>query len=142
MRFFKHLATFAMVCCLTLNARSQQSNTFVPSEHGLIKSDREDGRFISSRRVLQAMLKHTEPKYAFKPTFSPAEFKKWQTGLRQAMKDIMFHPNIKNQPVPKLLKSEPRKGYTIEKWEFYPLPECVSTFLVMIPDNLQKKYRE
>lgn len=139
MKFLRYTAAIAMAFCFALNAQPQQSNAFVPSEHGLIKSDREDGRFISSRRVLQAMLKNTEPKYAFNPAFSPAEFRKWQAGLRQAMKDIMFHPDIKNQPAPRLLKSEPRKGYTIEKWEFYPLPECVSTFLVMIPDNLQKK---
>lgn len=139
MKLLRYIALFTISSLFTLNGMSQENNTFVPSEHGLIKSDREDGRYISSRRVLQAMLENTRPKYAFNPNVSPAEFKKWQAGLRQAMKDIMLHPDIKNQPAPKLLKSELRKGYTIEKWEFYPLPECVSTFLVMIPDNLQKK---
>ncbi|MEG1562621.1 MAG: alpha/beta hydrolase family protein [Bacteroides sp.] len=115
-----------------------QEHTFVPSEHGFIKSNREDGRFLSSRRVLHAMLKKTQPKYAFNSNMNLTEFKRWQNGLRQGMKDIMCHPDIQNQPAPKLLKSEARKGYTLEKWEFYPLPECVSTFLVLIPDGLQK----
>ena len=34
-----------------------QETTFVPSEHGFIKSDREDGRFISSRRIVLLCLK-------------------------------------------------------------------------------------
>ena len=139
MNLRRYMAFVAFALLFTLTGVSQESNTFVPSEHGLIKSDRKDGRYISSRKVLQAMLENTRPKYAFNPNTNLTEFKKWQKGLRQAMKEIMFHPDIKNQPAPKLIKSEQREGYTIEKWEFYPLPECVSTFLVMIPDNLQKK---
>lgn len=139
MKLLKYTVLTAFFSLFTLNGMSQENSTFAPSEHGLIKSDREDGRYISSRRVLQAMLENTRPKYAFNPNVNLAEFKKWQSGLRKAMKEIMFHPDIKNQPLPKLLKSESRKGYTVEKWEFYPLPECVSTFLVMIPDSLQKR---
>lgn len=37
-----------------------------------------------------------------------------------------------------MLSRETRKGYPIEKWEFYLLPECVSTFLVQIPDKIEK----
>lgn len=136
----KHIKNLLLSALIAFSAQSSmaQESTFVPSEHGFIKSDREDGRFISSRRVLHAMLKNTHPKYAFKPDMDLTAFKKWQAGLRQAMADIMCHPDIKGQPAPKLLKSEPRQGYTIEKWEFYPLPECVSTFLVLIPDNAKK----
>lgn len=137
MKILKNVLLFALFafssCCIVA-----QETTFVPSEHGLIKSEREDGRFISSRKIVHAMLKNTHPKYAFNPDVNLSEFKNWQAGLRQAMKDIMCHPDVKGQPTPKLLKSEPRDGYTIEKWEFYPLPECVSTFLVLIPDNLKK----
>lgn len=137
MKILKNVLLFTLFvfssCCIVA-----QETTFVPSEHGLIKSEREDGRFISSRKIVHAMLKNTHPKYAFNPDVNLSEFKKWQAGLRQAMKEIMCHPDVKGQPTPKLLKSEPRDGYTIEKWEFYPLPECVSTFLVLIPDNLKK----
>lgn len=138
MNYFIKTFLVAMTVSFSLGLMAQEK-AFVPSEHGLIKSDREDGRFLSSRRVVQAMLKNTQPKYAFNPKMNLAEFKKWQTGLREAMKDIMCHPDIQGQPAPKLLKSELRKGYTLEKWEFYPLPQCAATFLALIPDHLEKK---
>lgn len=125
---------FAVYTCPFL----AQEKAFIPSEHATIVSGRPDGRFLSSRRVVHAMLKNNVPKFAFRPDFTPEEFKSWQAGLREAMKEIMCHPDIREQPAPKMLKREARKGYHIEKWEFYPLPECVSTFLVLIPDNCGK----
>ena len=115
-----------------------QSDDWSPKDHNLIKSVREDGRFLSSYGVVHAMLRNTEPRYAFHSDFSPKEFRKWQKGLRHAMEKIMKFPQIKNSPAPVCIKREQREGYRLEKWEFYPLPECVSTFLVLIPDNINK----
>lgn len=115
-----------------------QSDDWSPKDHNLIKSVREDGRFLSSYGVVHAMLRNTEPRYAFHSDFSPKEFRKWQKGLRHAMEEIMKFPQIKNSPAPVCIKREQREGYRLEKWEFYPLPECVSTFLVLIPDNINK----
>lgn len=62
-----------------------QSDDWSPKDHNLIKSVREDGRFLSSYGVVHAMLRNTEPRYAFHSDFSPKEFRKWQKGLRHAM---------------------------------------------------------
>lgn len=51
----------------------------------------------------------------------------------------MCFPKVEDQPVPRCISSEPRDGYTLEKWEFYPLPQVVSSFLVLKPDNLTEK---
>lgn len=129
---------FAHLFYFSLSTFRPRKKEFIPSEHSLIVSDRTDGRFISSRRVVHAMLKNNTPKFAFNPDFTPQEFKTWQAGLRTAMAEIMCHPDIEGQPAPQMLSRETRKGYHIEKWEFYPLPECVSTFLVLIPDKIEK----
>lgn len=42
-----------------------QSDDWSPKNHNLIKSVREDGRFSSSYGVVHAMLRNTEPRYAF-----------------------------------------------------------------------------
>ena len=72
-----------------------QSDDWSPKDHNLIKSVREDGRFLSSYGVVHAMLRNTEPRYAFHRDFSPKEFRKWQKGLRHAMEEIMKFPQIK-----------------------------------------------
>ena len=115
-----------------------QDTEWNPENHKIPVSERKDGRFLSSYGVAWAMLNHTAPKHAFHPEFTRKEFYQWQKRLREAMANIMCFPEVKDQPAPTLLKSEARDGYQIEKWEFYPLPECVSTFLVLIPDHLDK----
>jgi hypothetical protein len=51
-----------------------QSDDWSPKDHNLIKSVREDGRFLSSYGVVHAMLRNTEPRYAFIVTFLPKNF--------------------------------------------------------------------
>ena len=35
------------------------------------------------------------------------------------------------------VKTEKKEGYILEKWEFYPFPKSVSTFLVLKPEHLK-----
>ena len=84
------------------------------------------------------MLKQTTPRCAYKEGMSKTEFKAWQNRLSNAMADLMNFPEVKGQPAPKRIASEPRDGYTLEKWEFYPMPKAVGTFLVLRPDNAKK----
>lgn len=115
-----------------------QTKEWNPENYSIPTTEREDGRFSSSYGVAWTMLSHTAPKYAFRTDFTPKEFHKWRKGLRKAMSEIMHFPKQKNQPSPVLLKCEHKDGYHLEKWEFYPLPQCVSTFLMLIPDHLEK----
>ncbi len=67
---------------------------------------------------------------------SAQDFTQWQDGVRAAMVEIMKFPEIKGQPSPVCVKTE-KKGYILEKWEFYPFPKSVSTFLVLKPEHLK-----
>lgn len=85
------------------------------------------------------MLSDIEPECAFCPDMSKREFAKWQKKVRKSMQEIMNFPKQQdNPPVPKCIHTVQRNGYRLEKWEYYPLSECVSTFLVLIPDSLVK----
>lgn len=108
------------------------------SEHTIIQSERQDGRFLSTYGVVHAMLANIKPECAFQPDMTAEEFREWQHKVRKSMQEIMKFPEVKDMPSPKRLYSKQRDGYKLEKWEFYPLSQCVSTFLVLIPDSLQR----
>lgn len=112
-------------------------NKFDPSRHTVVSTTRSDGRFVSTYGVAHAMLKHTTPKCAFNPDFTPAEFVQWQQSVRTAMEEIMRHPDIPAEKQPVCISTRQKDGFRQEKWEFYPLPDCVSTFYVLIPDGAQ-----
>ena len=112
-----------------------RTQEFDPAQHAVIRTDRADGRFVSTYGVAHALLKHTQPKYAFDPDFTPEAFVRWQSGVQAAMEELMRHPDLPAGPSPVCIASEQKDGYRQEKWEFYPLPECVSTFFVLIPDE-------
>ena len=116
-----------------------QVTEWSPNEHKEIRSDRDDGRFLSSYGVVHSMLSDIEPECAFCPDMSKRELAKWQKKVRKSMQEIMNFPKQQdNPPVPKCIHTVQRNGYRLEKWEYYPLSECVSTFLVLIPDSLVK----
>lgn len=106
-----------------------------------ITTDRQDGRFQSTRGTVQYMLKQMKPAYAFDPSFTPAEFKEWQSGLRTAMKELMHFPEIADLPAPVRIKTVRRDGYRVEKWESYPLPGSVVPYLVLIPDGVDPGHK-
>ena len=112
------------------------AQTFEPSEHTVIKTDRKDGRYISSRGVMHAFLKNTQPTFSFNPNFTKEEMLTWQKDMSRAMIDLMKHPDIKNLPKPQKVGQVQRDGYRIEKWEAYPLPHCVVPYLVLIPNSV------
>lgn len=122
-----------LTTALALSAQT----TFDPQQHKVVTTQRADGRYMSTYGVAHALLKHTTPKYAYRTDFSKEEFAAWQEGVREAMVEIMCHPVIEGQPAPVCIGREQRDGYRWEKWEFYPLPECVSTFIVLIPDSVK-----
>lgn len=104
-----------------------------------LKSSRSDGRFINSFAISLNLIKQATPSLSFKESFSATQFKDWQTQVRSKMQELMCLPEFNNQPAPKMVYELPRDGYKLQKWEAYPLPESVITFLVLIPDQVSAK---
>ena len=131
----KRVIFLLCVCCCHLIGNSQEHN---PDEHAILKSERSDGRLLSTYAIVHEILKDTHPKYAYYPGISKPEFIQWQNNVRDAMIEVMKFPRVEKQPAPVRVKREQREGYILEKWEFYPMPKCVSTFLVLKPENLTR----
>jgi hypothetical protein len=127
------LVSLISLLSLTCNVYAQQ---FEPEKHKLIQTDREDGRYVSSRGFVHALLKNMTPEYAFDENFTKEEMLVWQTKMQDSMKELMKHPALQNLPVPQMVDEVQRDGYRVQKWEAYPLPECVVPYLVLIPDTI------
>ncbi len=104
------------------------------SADSIIGTDRPDGRFLSSRGVVQQLMKDRSPTLAFDPNMDPSGFVQWQADMKAAMRRLMRHPSTE-VPAPRKVKTVIRSGYRIEKWESYPLDGAVVPYLVMIPDG-------
>ena len=50
---------------------------FEPQKHNIIQTDREDGRFVSSRGFVHSLLKNMSPEYAFNENFTKDEMLEW-----------------------------------------------------------------
>lgn len=90
----------------------------------------------STRAVAEQLMRDNPPRLHFNPDAMSADsFPKWQAEMSAAMARLMKHPEA---PVssPNLVSSERKEGYTLERWNSYPLKGAVVPFLVMIPDSL------
>ena len=108
-----------------------QSETFLG-----YRTDRPDGRYISTLGFKHAYLKALKPKLAFDPEMSAEEYPLWKQKVQAKLKELLRFPeDVPPQPTPKKLWSQPRDGYRIEKWECYPEPFSVVPYLVLIPNE-------
>lgn len=113
-----------------------KAQSFNPGEYKVLETDRADGRYISTRGVVQYLMENTPPKLAFRPDFSKRQWSEWQHRVRQEMSRLMRHSSLQGLLGAHKVSSVQRAGYRAEKWELYPLPGCVTSFIALIPDEL------
>ena len=109
---------------------------FDPKAHAVISTDRADGRYVSTRGVVQEMLRHDRPQLAFDPSFTPEQFAEWRGKVRVKLREVLGFPNLPPAPEPKFLGRVKREGYSVEKWEHYPMPSAAVPFLMIVPDGV------
>ena len=110
MMIMKRLLFLVSVCSLCMVGNSQN---YQPEKHAVVKSDRGDGRLLSTYAIVHEMLKDTHPQYAYRSGMSAQDFTQWQDGVRAAMVEIMKFPEIKGQPSPVCVKTEKKEGYIL-----------------------------
>ena len=140
---FKHLILLCCSICILAMAVNPLSAADTSEEQARdnrkYESNRPDGRYVSTLGFAHNAMK-TLPQLAFDPAMEPADFPKWQSAIRAKTLELMAFPeNVPVQPDPKRLWSEPRAGYTLEKWEIYPEPAAVVPILMLIPDGVTSK---
>ena len=91
MMIMKRLLFLVSVCSLCMVGNSQN---YQPEKHAVVKSDRGDGRLLSTYAIVHEMLKDTHPQYAYRSGMSAQDFTQWQDGVRAAMVEIMKFPTV------------------------------------------------
>jgi hypothetical protein len=99
------------------------------------RSQRPDGRFSSTLGFLHAYAKANPPGLAFDPDLPAADLPAWRQTVRDKLREMLRFPEVPPQPSPNLLWEEPRDGYRLQKWEAYPEPLSVVSFLVLLPEG-------
>ncbi|MEO6875307.1 MAG: alpha/beta hydrolase family protein [Opitutaceae bacterium] len=143
MRLFIRSFVFAVVMTSLPIARGADSGSIAlpldPDQHKLIETDRPDGRYLATRGFVQSLMRNARPKLTFDSSFSAAEFARWKAQVRAKMIELIRFPEVASCPKPKLLSRVPRTGYSIEKWEIYPLPGWAVRFLVLVPNSASSR---
>ena len=131
--------TLLIGCCALLSLTGLRAqDSWNPAEEAVIRSTRPDGRLGSSYAIAHQLMKDLKPRLAFRPDFTREEMVNWQREVAKAMKTLMSFPDYQPEQAPICISRQPRDGYVLEKWEFYPLPKAVCTFLVLRPDSIEK----
>lgn len=100
---------------------------------------RQDGRLLTTGEFLAHHYKHHRPKLAFDPEFTPAQAARWRKQVRAKLRELLAFPKVPKQPAPKLISSQKRDGFTLQRWELYPEPFSVVPMLMLIPDGVNAK---
>ena len=102
-------------------------------------SNREDGRFVETAGFMHKYLQTFQPKLGFREDTSLEELPAWREAVRRKLLELMCFPDVPPQPDPKLLWSQPREGYRLQRWEAYPEPYSVVPYYVLIPDGASRQ---
>lgn len=103
-------------------------------------SVRADGRSLRTRGAVEGLMRRNPPRLTFNSeVVVPDSFPAWQARMKEVMARLMRHPAAPSAPA-KLIKRTARPGYTLEKWESYPLDSTVVPFLVLIPDGVDTSH--
>lgn len=89
----------------------------------------------STRATMERMMRQRPPQLTYDTTLASSDFRRWQTSMSQAMAQLMKHPDAPTAS-PKLIKRTKRDGYSIERWESYPLDGATVHFYILIPDGV------
>lgn len=90
----------------------------------------------TSSRQLATALMRPAPRLEYNPAAPPADMAAWRDSVGAAMKRLMSHPAAKVAAPARKVASARRDGYTLERWESYPIQGSTVAYLVLVPDSL------
>ncbi len=99
------------------------------------RSDRPDGRLMSTMAAHMEYLRHLQPRLALPADMTPEGFPAWRAQVREKVRELLCLPEPTPQPAPVRVSRVQRDGYAVERWELYPDDYTVVPFLMLIPDG-------
>ena len=139
MRIGHVLAVAALLCsCTSLLAGPDTKNQgprtrgrFMPED---FTTAREDGRYESDVAWARDMLMDMRPAYSLDEVKRGEDFPAWRAKVREKLHELLQIPDPLPEVEFKLLSEEPREGYRLRTYEFYPEPKLAVRMLMLVPD--------
>ena len=100
---------------------------------------RQDGRFENHMAFAADYVRRMVPEYSFDKIRDAGELPTWRTKIRGKLAELLQIPSPLPRPTFKLLKDEPRDGYRLRRYEFYPEDRLAIPILVLIPEKVLKE---
>ncbi len=132
------LPIILLSCTGMLSTESRAKMPFDPAEHAVFETTRQDGRYVSSRAIVHNLMDGRKPRLRYSSGMDSLQFAAWQDEVSRAMERLMRHPYMTDTDIksPTLTARYSRDGYTVERWEAYPLSGAVVPYLVLVPDGV------
>ena len=115
----------------TKNLGPRTRGHFMPED---FESRRADGRYESSVAWAQDMVRNMKPIYSLDTVKRPEDFPAWRAKVRAKLRELLQVPDPLPKVEFKLLKEEPRDGYRLRTYEFYPEPKLAVRMMMLVPD--------
>ncbi len=107
-------------------------NQFRPED---FETTRPDGRYESDVAWATDMVMNMKPALSLDAVERPEDFPVWRAKVRAKLRELLQIPD----PLPKvefrLLSEEPRDGYRLRRYEFYPEPKLAVRMMMLVPDS-------
>ncbi len=110
-----------------------------PATQPKLPNPRSDGRLLSTLADQHEQFKQSAPKLAFDAGTNRSRFEAWRRQVRERLEELLRFPKLQSQGPARLVESQPRAGYRLEKWELYLQPSSVLPFLVLVPDGVSER---
>jgi len=120
-------------------AKLRSRTYFMPQD---FETKRPDGRFECHATFAWDYVRRMVPEYSFDKVKDASEMAAWRAKVRGKLRELLQIP----EPLPKLefklISDEPRDGYRLYRYEFYPEDRLVIPILVLVPEAVIREKRK
>ena len=107
-------------------------NVLMPDD---FKTTRADGRFDNHLAFAMDYVRRMTPEYSFDKLNDASEMPAWRSKVRSKLGELLQLPEKLPQLDFKLIREEPRDGYRLYRYEFYPEERLAIPILVLVPES-------
>lgn len=127
------IAVFAGQAVAAETSKVRTRNSFLPED---FETRRADGRFENHMAFAWDYVRRMVPEYSFDKLKDASELPAWRTKVRAKLGELLTLPERIPEPEFMLLREEPRDGYRLYRYEFYPEARLAVPILVLVPESV------
>lgn len=129
----------AVLCSASAFAAGPDAKNLGPRTRGHFmpedfETQRPDGRYESDVAWAHELVRSMKPVLSLDTVEHPRDFPAWRASVREKLRELLQVPDPLPKVEFKLLAEEPRDGYRLRTYEFYPEPKLAVRMMMLVPD--------